>query len=430
MPRPTPTVRIAPAVRPAIRARRPPAPLIDVLLKPETELRQRIRELESSDVFKRLLRKGVIARRGLRGRIPRAVYEEYMQKQFVEFLREYDIDARGDWRTDFLRPHALTALPALAHKYGAPPATLARFVRYLRSMSSEWASTARPRVSDGARPDAAEYTPGPSEIDVSEAASVAQEFVERYGVAQTDFIADFIHGDANSEELATKYGAEPADVARILQLVDGVQIADAAVGPPPPAAAPGPTARTGTERETQIIATVKLAHAGDDIQIEFDETAGYALHYRIDPTALEEGETDADVRRMLDELRWINQRRSLVSRLAAFLCTYQTAFFRTGESLLLKPISQAEVARQLREHPSAVSRAIRDKYVAAPHGTFALQFLCQSTGDVVHRIIRDDRSLSDKEVQELLRRQYDCDVSRRTVNYHRLKASAPREPEA
>jgi hypothetical protein len=397
--------------------------MIDVLVKPEAELRERVQEIERSDLFKRLLSTGVIARRGLRGRIPRGAYEEYMERQFIEFLREHDIDARGDWRTDFLRPDALTVLPELARRYGAPPAALARFVRYLRSMSSAPAGGSAPADSD-ARPDVADYAPAASEIDVSEAATVAQEFVERHAIGQTDFIADFIHGDGNAQELARKYAADPAAVQRVLELVDAVQIADAATTPPAAPAAP-PSRRAAHEPEPQIIASVKPGD-GDDIEIEFADDGGYALHYRIDPSALEAAEKDAEVEALLEELRWINQRRSLVSRLAAFLCTYQKAFFRGGDLLLLKPISQAQVARQVGEHQSSVSRAIRDKYVASPHGSFALQFLCQSTGDVVGRIMASDPSLSDRQVQELLETQYDCGVSRRAVNYHRGKAAARR----
>ena len=419
MPRPTPTIRVAPTVRATVRARRPPAPLIDVLLKPEAELRTRIREIESSDVFQRLLRRGAIARRGLRGRIPRGVYEEYMEGQFIEFLREYDIDARGDWRTDLLHPDALSRLPALARKYQAPPAALARFVRYLRSMSSAPGSFGGSAPSARPAPDIADYAPGRSEIDVSEAATVAQEFVERYGVTQTDFMADFIHGDGDAQQLARRYGADLAAVQRVLELVDAVQIADAATAAPPAAPTLATYESADDEPATQIIASVKPAQTDGDIEIEFDEAAGYALHYRIDPTALQAAEKDAEVEALLVELRWINQRRSLVSRLAAFLCTYQNEFFRTGDVLRLKPISQAQVARRLGEHESSLSRAIRDKYVDSPHGVFALQFLCQGTGDVVRRIIADDPSLSDRRVQEVLRAEYDCEVSRRTVNYHR-----------
>ncbi len=393
--------------------------MIDVLLKPETELRQRIQEIEGSDLFQQLLRRGAVARRGLRGRIPRGAYEEYMEQQFIDFVREHDIDARGDWRADFLRPDALTALPALAQKYQAPPAAIARFVRYLRSMSSAPVGSAGP--SDAPRPDAADYAAAPSDIDVSEAATVAQDFVEHYRVTQTDFIADFIHGDADAERLATKYGADPAVVERVLALVDAVHIADAATEAPPPGPTATAHARAADEPETQIIASVTPAEGDDDIDIAFDDDAGYALHYRIDPAALAQGEGDPEVQELIEELRWINQRRSLVSRLAAFLCTYQKGFFRTGDLLHLKPISQAEVARQIREHESSVSRAIRDKYVASPHGTFALQFLCQGTGDAVRRIIVRDPSLSDKDVQELLSTDYNCEISRRTVNYHRQK---------
>lgn len=422
MPRLAPTVRIAPTVKPTLRGRRPPLELLNVLEESDPDLRRRVRELESSELFNRLVRAGVVSRRGLRGRIPRSAYEEYMDAQLIEFLREYGIARNSSWRHDFLRPDALANVNALARKYGAPAPKLVRFIRYLRSTSHGRAS-----ASVGGRSDVADYVAARSSlVDVSGAAAVAEQFVRRYGLTRVDFIADFLHGDADVASLAHKYGAGVDEVQRVLDEIGRVQIADAAAGPPRPAVE---TSADAESAQPQIVARVTPLSDGG-VAIEFDESAGYGLHYRIDPAALAGADLGPEARQaeeLLAELRWINQRRSLVCRMATLLADWQSPFFVQGDPLLLKPISQAEVARQLGEHESTVSRGIRNKYVSAPHGTYELQFLCQRKGDVIARLVRAYPDWSDRQIQQLLQRKYGCKISRRTVNHHRNKR-ARRQP--
>jgi hypothetical protein len=259
-----------------------------------------------------------------------------------------------------------------------------------------------------------------STIDVSAAAAVAERFVRRHGLTQVDFIADFVYGDADAEALAGKYAAGVAEVQGVLDAISSVQIADAAAGQPhaAPEAAPG-----SGRAQPQVVA--RVTSAGDDrVALEFDESGGYGLQYRIDPAALagaDLGRERQAAEELLAELRWINQRQSLVCRMAALLVDWQSRFLATGDPLFLKPISQAEVARQLGEHESGVSRCIRDKFVASPHGVYELQFLCQTKGDVIARLVRAHAGMSDREIQQLLQREYGCDISRRTVNHHRNK---------
>jgi fermentation-respiration switch protein FrsA (DUF1100 family) len=260
-------------------------------------------------------------------------------------------------------------------------------------------------------------------VDVAQAAQVSQRFVDRYGLTQGDFLADFLHGDLGAEELAVRYDAALAEVRAVLAAIDDVRIADAAVQAA--GAAPARPPEPDAEAEPRIIAEVVVASPDGPVLLVFDERAGYGLHYRINAAALDPralGVAAEDVESLLTELRWINQRRSLVCRIAALLSEFQRPFLRRGDSLDLKPIAQAAVARQLGEPQSSISRAIRDKYVRAPHGTYELQFLCQRKADVVARVARAHPDLSDRDLQALLRARYECEISRRTVNYHRLRA--------
>ena len=112
---------------------------------------------------------------------------------------------------------------------------------------------------------------------------------------------------------------------------------------------------------------------------------------------------------------------SALSRLITTLCNQQLDYLGTGDVRKLKPLAQAELARQLGEHPSTVSRLIRGKVVETPYGKIPLLFLCQSKTDVVARLIAEFPHLTDQEVVSRLREEYDCFIARRTVAYHRGK---------
>ena len=68
-----------------------------------------------------------------------------------------------------------------------------------------------------------------------------------------------------------------------------------------------------------------------------------------------------------------------------------------------------------------VSRLIRNKYIETQWGKKPLIYLCQSKTDVVARLIAQHSSLTDQEVVVRLREEYDCEIARRTVAYHRGK---------
>jgi DNA-directed RNA polymerase specialized sigma54-like protein len=128
-----------------------------------------------------------------------------------------------------------------------------------------------------------------------------------------------------------------------------------------------------------------------------------------------------DARDLLLRARFINQRLSVLSRLITTLCNQQTEYLVSGDPRQLKPLAQAELARQLGEHPSTVSRLIRSKVVDTPWGRTPLLFLCQSKTDVVARLVAQYPGLTDQEVVSRLREEYDCYIARRTVAYHRGK---------
>lgn len=81
------------------------------------------------------------------------------------------------------------------------------------------------------------------------------------------------------------------------------------------------------------------------------------------------------LRENLRESRWllhcVAQRNSTLQTCNKEIVTWQKAYF-SGESHVLSPMTQYEIADQMGMHPSTISRAIRNKYLACQNGLFPL----------------------------------------------------------
>ena len=97
----------------------------------------------------------------------------------------------------------------------------------------------------------------------------------------------------------------------------------------------------------------------------------------------------------------VEQRRSTLEKVSRFLLEYQSDFFSaTGP---LKRLTLRQIAEALSFHESTVSRALKDKYVASPRGTFLLKNCLMggiTTADGEKEISRSE--ILDK-LQELIR---------------------------
>ena len=89
------------AVRPEIKGHRPPDEYIDLLAKDETEFRKYISNIESEPAFRKMLSEGWVKKIHFRGRIPHHLYQEFQDREFMGFLKRYDITNKIDWETDF-----------------------------------------------------------------------------------------------------------------------------------------------------------------------------------------------------------------------------------------------------------------------------------------------------------------------------------------
>jgi RNA polymerase sigma-54 factor len=117
------------------------------------------------------------------------------------------------------------------------------------------------------------------------------------------------------------------------------------------------------------------------------------------------GRADAgtELHRCLERARWtvqnLAQRRSTIQAVAQAIVERQRLFFDYGP-LAMKPLGLREIADAVGVHPSTVSRAAHEKYMATPFGVFELKYFF-SRG--LRR--RDDRGASAPSAMKALIRE-------------------------
>ncbi|OLS35248.1 RNA polymerase factor sigma-54 [Bacillus sp. MRMR6] len=134
-------------------------------------------------------------------------------------------------------------------------------------------------------------------------------------------------------------------------------------------------------------------------------------------------------------MKSIEQRKETLIKVVTKIVERQTMFFEKGPNYLL-PMTMKDLSSELDIHESTVSRAVREKYVQTPMGTFPLKYFFTSTiqtvsnestsssqvKNAIHSLIEREnkqKPLSDQEIAEHLKNQEGMVVSRRTVAKYR-----------
>ena len=414
------------AVLPTIKSSRPPDAYLNLLTQDEQEFREYVQQVESQPAFQRLVESGHVRKTNFKGRVPRHLYEEFQDRQFMEFMTEFEIESRGDWQRDFFREDARRHIKELAVKYRVPRGRLVHALEYCRSLKRAWAGNEDTqenymRLDD---PDFREPPTTQTSFDSEEPYEALSELMEEYEITQSEFVEYFMQTNSEPEWIADELGIPQSAVREIVDLVDQVQIASSmqvTVDDSPTHTAP--------THEAESIAEIQRFNNPPRAEIHVASEIEYNSRYRFEPV---DPSADEDGAHLADLLRLINQRKSLTFRVLMFLYEYQYRYFVSGDALYLKPLTQAEVSKELGEQESTVSRILRHKNVDTSNGSFPLKFFCQSKGDVLRRLIdiRERQELrsgdrkkpyNDAELSEILEREYDTKIARRTVTYYRNK---------
>lgn len=130
----------------------------------------------------------------------------------------------------------------------------------------------------------------------------------------------------------------------------------------------------------------------------------------------------------------IDQRLSIVERIALQLVDIQSTFFKDGE-MGLKPLNMKVIAEKLGVHETTISRATSGKYMQTPRGLLEMKYFFtpaiksisggtvsnEYAKKVLSDIIKSEdkkKPYSDSKLVELLK-NYDISISRRTVAKYR-----------
>ena len=130
----------------------------------------------------------------------------------------------------------------------------------------------------------------------------------------------------------------------------------------------------------------------------------------------------------------IDQRQNTIERITRKIIERQTGFFEEGSSKL-RPMTMSEVADSIEVHETTVSRAIANKFVKTPHGTFPLKYFFTpgysgkdgdsvsntSVKEIIASIVEQEdpkKPLSDRKIVDLLQEK-EIKLARRTVAKYR-----------
>jgi RNA polymerase sigma-54 factor len=135
-------------------------------------------------------------------------------------------------------------------------------------------------------------------------------------------------------------------------------------------------------------------------------------------------------------IRAINKRNETVQNVGMLICKIQ-ADFLSNRSAELKPISNIDLARELRISASTVSRILRSKYIQTPKGAVSMKSLLASSVsktrkvtpmqlmEEIQKIIEGERKkLSDQKISDLLNKR-GFNLARRTISKYRKKINLP-----
>ena len=147
-----------------------------------------------------------------------------------------------------------------------------------------------------------------------------------------------------------------------------------------------------------------------------------------------------ELKEKMSEAKWliraINKRNETVQNVGMLICKIQ-ADFLSNKSTKLKPVSNIDLARELRISASTVSRILRSKYIQTPKGAVSMKSLLASSVsktrkvtpmqlmEEIQKIIEGERKkLSDQKISDLLNKR-GFNLARRTISKYRKKINLP-----
>ena len=135
-------------------------------------------------------------------------------------------------------------------------------------------------------------------------------------------------------------------------------------------------------------------------------------------------------------IRSINKRNETVQNVGTLICRIQ-ADFLSDRCAELKPLSNVELAKELKVSPSTISRILRSKYIQTPKGAVSMKSLLASSVSKTRKVTPmqlmeeiqnivegEKKKLSDQKISDLLNKR-GFNLARRTIAKYRKKINLP-----
>ena len=195
------------------------------------------------------------------------------------------------------------------------------------------------------------------------------------------------------------------------------------------------------ERTQYIQADIEIIHSENNFTINFVEEHFPKLAFDEELENLtKQGEINIKLKEKILDAKWlirsINKRNETIQRVGTLICQKQIKFL-SSESIQLNPLSNIELANDLKVSPSTISRILRSKYIQTPNGIVLMKSLLSASvsrtkkvtpmqlmEEIQQIILNSKTSLSDQKITNILNLR-GFSLARRTIAKYRMKLSIP-----
>jgi RNA polymerase sigma-54 factor len=195
------------------------------------------------------------------------------------------------------------------------------------------------------------------------------------------------------------------------------------------------------ERTQYIQADIEIIHSENNFTINFVEEYFPKLAFDEELENLtKQGEVNIKLKEKILDAKWlirsINKRNETIQRVGTLICQKQIKFL-SSESIQLNPLSNIELANDLKVSTSTISRILRSKYIQTPNGIVLMKSLLSASvsktkkvtsmhlmEEIQQIILNSATSLSDQKITNILNLR-GFSLARRTIAKYRMKLSIP-----
>ncbi|NIM02941.1 hypothetical protein GTN66_02155 [bacterium] len=138
------------------------------------------------------------------------------------------------------------------------------------------------------------------------------------------------------------------------------------------------------------------------------------------------------INKLVHTLKAINARKSIIYQIIRKVLKKQSIYFATSNSKNLVSLSQRELAKDMNVNPSIISRAIARRSIETPWGEeYPIKYFLPNRKRIIKKlitdIINDGKCIrTDEGIREKLRKDFNIDISRRSVASYRQELKIPR----